>query len=61
MLVNITDYKIIARNVQYKSRGPFYVLTYQQKDQTASTVIAKLNSQHFLQIFYLFLKEYTIS
>jgi hypothetical protein len=50
MLVNITDYKNNARNVQYQNGVGCYVLGYKNKDQTASNVITKLYSQILFSI-----------
>ena len=59
MLVNITDYKNIARNVQYQNRVGCYVLANRYEDQTASKVIAKLYSEllffnKFISRLYMF-------
>jgi len=59
--VNIKDNKNIAWNVQYQNRIGCYVLAYRDEEPTASNVIAKLYSQHFLQRFGVFIPEYKLS
>jgi hypothetical protein len=61
MLVNIADYKNIARNVQYQNGVGCYALVYRDVNQTASNDITKLYSQHFLQRFDVFIPEYKVS